>query len=138
MHFADHAALKKSGRNFVCSECPKRVAQLRRCREDKWDFTSEDSNIFPIRIHDGGGLYGFCPGKVTGDHEAITIFEIMTVACEQKVLLNAGGLSDQPGWFVQLLAWFGPNYDDQKFMKKARMVLGSDDGPKGALKKGKK
>jgi len=49
------------------------------------------------------------------------------VACEQKVLLNSGGISDQPGWFIELLSWFAPNYDMQKFMQKARMVLGTDD-----------
>jgi len=59
----------------------------------------------------------------------------MTVACEQKALLNGGGIADQPGWFIQLLSWFGPNYDDQKFVKKARMILGNDEGNKSALKK---
>jgi len=51
----------------------------------------------------------------------------MTVAAEQKALLNAGGIADQPSWFIELLAWFAPNYDLQRFMQKARMILGSDE-----------
>jgi hypothetical protein len=80
--------------------------------------------IFPIRIEEGGGLYGFCPAKVTWDQEAISIFEIMTVCVEQKTLLVGGGIADQPGWFISLLSWFGPAYDTNKFISRARMVLG--------------
>jgi len=134
LHFADHAALKKQGRNFVCAGCPEQVQKIRRCREDRWDFTAEDANIFPIKIHEGGGLYGFCPGKATWDHEATFLFEVMTVACEQKALLNSGGIADQPTWFIQQLSWFGPDYDRQKFISKARMVLGTDEG-KGMQRK---
>lgn len=52
----------------------------------------------------------------------------MIIAVEQKTLLVQGGLADQPGWFIKLLAWFGPAYDLQKFISRARMVLG--DGEK--------
>jgi len=108
------------------------VQKIRRCREDRWDFTAEDAQIFPIKIEDGGGLYGFCPGKVTRDQESAFLFELMTVACEQKVLLVAGGIADQPGWFIKLLAWFAPRYAMQNFTQKAQMVLGKgDDKPKG-------
>lgn len=85
--------------------------------------------VFPIKIHEEGGLYGFCPAKATWDHEAISLYEIMTVATEQKALLNSGGIADQPGWFISMLSWFGPAYDRQKFVSRAKMVLGdgSDD-----------
>lgn len=86
-----------------------------------------------MRVHEGGGLYGFCPGKATWDQEAVTIFEVMTVATEQKALLNAGGIAAQPGWFINLLSWFGPAYDMQKFVQKARLVMG--DGSKKVGKK---
>lgn len=103
------------------------MQKLRRCREDKWDFTAKDSNIFPIKIEEGGGLYGFCPAKVTWDQEAISIFELMTVATEQKKLLVHGGIADQPGWFISLLSWFVPEYDLRKFQQRVKMVLGDDD-----------
>lgn len=50
----------------------------------------------------------------------------MVVAVEQKQLLIPGGLSEQPSWFVTLLAWFGPAYDFLKFMSRVKMVLGDD------------
>lgn len=106
------------------------MQKLRRCREDKWDFTAKDSNVFPIKIEEGGGLYGFCPAKVTWDQEAISIFELMTVAVEQKKLLVQGGIADQPGWFVGLLSWFAPEYDLRKFQHRVKMVLGDDETPK--------
>ena len=77
-----------------------------------------------MQIQEGGGLYSFCPGKVTWDYEAANLFEVMTVAVEQKKLLTSGGISDQPGWFITLLAWFGPAYDTLKFAARAKMILG--------------
>lgn len=120
--------MAKKGRTFNCTSCPEAVQKLRRCREDRWDFTAKDSNVFPVRIQEGGGLYGFCPAKATWDHEAINLFELMTLAVEHKAMLVSGGLADQPGWFISLLAWFGPAYDLQKFVSRAKMVLG--DGEK--------
>lgn len=77
-------------------------------------------------VHKGGGLYGFCPGKATWDHEATSLFELMVVTVEHKAMLVTGGLADQPGWFVKLLAWFGPAYRTKDFISKARMVLGEE------------
>jgi hypothetical protein len=126
LHFADQRKLAKQGRSFKCEGCPERVQKIRRCRENRWDFTAEDHMIFPLRISEGGGLYGFCPGKVTWDHEAANLFEILVVAVEQKKLLVSGGIADQPGWFINMLAWFGPAYDQHKFISRAKMVLGDD------------
>lgn len=139
LHFADHGKLAKKGRSFKCEGCPEAVQKIRRCREDRWDFTAEDSNVFPIQVHEGGGLYGFCPGKATWDHEATSLFELMTVAVEQKTLLVEGGLANQPHWFVSFLSWFGPTYDEQKFISRARMILGDGGNskqPTGTKKQG--
>ena len=136
LQFADHEQLKQKGRNFTCQGCPTRTQELRRCREDRWDFTSEDGNQFPIRIHEGGGLHGFCPGKATRDPEASSLFELLTVACEMKALLVSGGIADQPGWFIAQMAWFGPDYSRQLFVSRARMVLGDDSKGKVGTKPG--
>lgn len=50
----------------------------------------------------------------------------MIVAVEQKAMLVEGGLGAQPTWFISFLAWFGPAYDTQKFISRAKMVLGDD------------
>jgi len=120
------------GRTFDCKKCPLATQKLRRCREDRWDFTAADSNIFPVRISEGGGLYGFCPAKSTWNQEAIGLFELMVVAVEQKVLLLGGGITDQPTWFVSFLAWFGPAYDSQKFISRAKMILGDEQSNKNS------
>lgn len=135
MQYADQAELSKKGRNFNCAKCPKNIQKLRRCWEPRWDFTAEDHNIFPIRIHEGGGLYGFCPSKATRDHEAVFLFETLVIACEQKALLVAGGIADQPYWFIEQLSWFATEFDKQKFISKARMILGDGSSSKTSNKK---
>jgi len=124
LQFANHTALAKKGRNFNCAKCPQVVQDKRRCWEDRYDFTAEDSNIFPIRIHEGGSLFGFCPAKVTRDSEAIFLFNTLIVACETGAMLTDGGISRQPRWFIHLLSWFLPAYDTSKFMQKAQMIMG--------------
>lgn len=104
------------------------MQKLRRCREDRWDFTAKDGNVFPIRIHDGGGLYGFCPAKAGRDHTTASLFELLVVCAETKQLLSAGGIVDQPWWFINLASWFLPTYDLHKFTNRVRMVMG--DGSK--------
>jgi hypothetical protein len=39
-------------------------------------------------------------------------------------MLKAGGLEDQPMWFIELLGWFIPRMDSLKFASKANMILG--------------
>jgi len=128
LEFADHVQLKKKGRNFQCVGCPKNIQKLRRCREDRWDFTEDDASFFPIRIHEGGGFYGFCPGKATWDQEAVFLFKLLVVSFEQKALLVAGGIADQPAWFIEQLGWFVTAYDSNKFTSRARMILGEGGG----------
>lgn len=68
--------------------------------------------------------YPWCPGKATWDREAVSIFNILKVAAETGSLWQAGGIADQPHWFVDLLAWFLPSYNDLKFNSRARSILG--------------
>lgn len=108
--------------------------EARRCREDRWDFTEADGAAFPLYIqrHDKGTgeLYGFCPSKVARDDPAtVALFRILMIAADTGVMLKAGGIEDQPDWFVELLGWLMPRLDIAKFASKAQMVLGSSSSP---------
>jgi hypothetical protein len=124
LSFADHGKLKAQGRSFDCATCPARIQTLRRCREDRDDFTAEDSAVFPIYIEKGGTLFGFCPGKATWDHEAVALYRLLIVAAHTGMMLDKGSLSEQTDYWIELLAWFLPFYDNQKFVSRARMILG--------------
>ena len=127
MQFMDQAELKKSGRNFNCESCKPKIQKLRRCEEDRFDFDTKDGSIWPMRLHEGGGMYGFCPAKARWDNEALSIYNLLIVCCETKQLLYAGGIAEQPGWFVDLLSWFVTRYDENKFYSRARSILGSNN-----------
>lgn len=129
MTFADLEDLKKSGRNYICKGCPKKVQKLRRCREDRDDFTSKDGSVFPMQVHPGGTEFGFCPAKATWDTEVKSVLGLLVVAAETGVMLEPGGLGDQPKWWVDILSWFLPAYDKAKFLNRVRMVVG-DGKPK--------
>lgn len=126
--FADHAKLKKEGRHFDCSTC--KVAKLRRCKEDRWDFTDKDANIFPMYVHQGGELYGFCPAKATWDSWTVTMYRALVCAVSTGAQWQSGGISEQPEWWIDLLSWFSTQYDMTNFSRKARMVLGDGDKAK--------
>jgi len=101
--------------------------------EDRDDFEApKDGSFWPIRIQEGGNLYQFCPGKATWDISATLMFKALIVAVETGTLWQAGGIKDQPGWFMDLLGWFAPMYDNVKFSSRARQFLGGakDGGPK--------
>lgn len=135
LSYADHAELKSQGRNFNCAKCPIATQKARRCHEPRWDFDEKDDPmIFPLYIHKGGNLYGFCPAKATWDGESRWLYSTLTVAADTGAMLTQGGIEDQPAWFVELLAWFLPVYDQIKFASKARMVLG--DGKDKGRKNG--
>jgi hypothetical protein len=115
--------------SFNCLTCRDRVKKLRRCKEDREDFTFEkDGNPWPIQIDKGGETYGFCPGKVTWRVENSDLLRLLIVGAETGVMIRGGGLADQPSWWIDLLGWFIPKYDAIKFASKARQVLG--DGSK--------
>lgn len=130
LSFADHARLKKSGRSFDCQNCPKAIQSLRRCREDREDFTEADGSLWPMYIEKGGDLFSFCPGKATWDHEAVGLFRLLLVSAETGKLYESGGLADQPDWWIEMSSWFLRRYDDAKFSSRVRAVLGDSEGGK--------
>jgi len=128
LQFANHSELKKQGRNFDCSSCPLRIQKLRRCHEDRWDFTEDDAAFFPMSVEKGGAMYGFCPAKVNWDNEATTLFNTLVVALEYGKLFTNTDLINQPSWSVDLLAWFAVTYKQRMFISRAQMVLGDGGG----------
>lgn len=112
---------------------------MRRCKEDRWDFSEEDSNVFPMYVHQGGTLYGFCPAKATWDNESTELYKTLIVSRECGIMLTKGGLLEQPAWFIDVLSWFTTRYDHEKFASRARMILGDGkDTAKGQNKNGSK
>lgn len=95
-----------------------------------------DSNVFPMYVHKGGTLYGFCPAKATWDNEATELYKTLIVSRECGIMIANGGILDQPAWFIDLLSWFTTRYDHEKFVSRARMVLGDGKPSKGNLKNG--
>jgi len=71
-------------------------------------------------------MYGFCPAKATwpGPDSVLSKFKALTIAAISKNLLYAGGIVDQPSWFIDNLMWFLPKYEQVIFMTKAKMILG--------------
>jgi hypothetical protein len=100
------------------------VQKLRRCKEERWDFTEKDGNFFPIHITDSGAPFGFCPGKATWDQEVMEMFKVYQISAETGNLWVEGGIADQPDWFIDVLGWFISRYDQLKFMSRARAILG--------------
>jgi hypothetical protein len=137
--FADHAKLKADGRNFNCADCPTHIQKLRRCREDREDFTEADGSVWPMYVEKGGELYGFCPSKATWDPHLAETFRLLVITSETGVMLSSGGIVDQPDWYVEALGWFLPRYQQTKLGMYAKSFLG-DGRPKSkagkALKHG--
>jgi len=124
--FADTAALKKSGRSFNCETCPSNIQRIRKCREPRWDFTSEDSNIFPIYIQKGGPTFSFCPSKVArDDYETSELYRTLVLCAEMKQFPYEGGMLEQPDWLIEQLMWFLTRYDDIKFTSRMSRVFGN-------------
>lgn len=114
---------------FNCASCPIETQNLRRCREERWDFTYKDGGLFPIYVEQGGNAYSFCPGKATWDRESLFLYQALVVSAETGIMLEQGSLVEQPEWWVELLAWFIPAYSDSRFFGRARAILG--DGKDG-------
>lgn len=124
LHFAD-----AGGPNFDCSKCIPRVKKLRRCEEEREDFSEKDNaGLWPMVVSKGGPGFGFCPGKATWTKSNIELYRLLVIASDTGNLWNAGGLGDQPVWFVELLGWFLPRYNDLRFYSRAKAILG--DGSK--------
>lgn len=107
-----------------CSKCPDRVKRLRRCDEDRWDFTVTDGSMWPMRVTKHGELYGFCPAKSTWDARVVGYYNALVVACETGCQWSLGGIDVQPAWWIDLLAWFSPSYNELRFAHRARAILG--------------
>lgn len=88
-------------------------------------------------VSKGGSGFGFCPGKATWSAVNVQMFQLLTVSAETGNMFNAGGLSDQPTWFIDSLAWFLARYNDLKFYSRARAILG-DGTTKGTSAHGNK
>lgn len=112
---------------FDCSTCKASTKKVRRCAEDRLDFTDKDGVQFPIYAQKGGELYGFCPGKATWDGRYMRLFKVMVIAAETGAMMKSGGIEDQPDWFIDLLGWFLPRFDHIKFSTKAQAVLGDKE-----------
>lgn len=83
-----------------------------------------DGGMWPLQIHPGGLKHSFCPAKATWDNEAKRTFELLTVSAETGAMLVEGGISKQPDWWVEMLAWFLPAYDRSRFYQRVRSVIG--------------
>lgn len=86
-------------------------------------------------INQGGELYSFCPGKATWDQSLVSLFRLLVLAAETGVMLERGGLNDQPSWFIEQASWFIPRYHDYKFNSRMTRVMGSVNA-KGVLGNG--
>jgi hypothetical protein len=82
-----------------------------------------------MRVHEGGGLYGFCPGKATTDQDALLVYRALLVCDRTGANWQEGGIADQPTWWIELVSDFLPRIDDMRFYSRARAILG--DSSKG-------
>lgn len=109
---------------------------MRRCREDREDFTEKDGAIWPMVIDRGGETFSFCPSKASWDRHAVQIFQLLMLAAETgNTQYTKGGLVDQPEWWIAELSWFVPRYKMIQFISRAKLILG--DGSKGVRGGGK-
>ena len=125
MKFADHAALKKSGRNFDCSKCEKAVKKLRKCESDREDFTPKDGSLWPIRLSRGGPAFSYCPGKATWDEGAAEALRLLETTYFLRQPLFEGSFMDQPWWYAEFIYEYLPVYDDMRENNKQRAMWGS-------------
>ncbi len=100
---------------------------LRRCLDEREDFTAEDGSIFPIQITKGGGLYGFCPAKVTWDQQLVSIYRILVLCSETNQMPNGKPILEQDPEFLDLIGWFIPTYKSLRFAQNAQILLGKPD-----------
>jgi hypothetical protein len=101
---------------------------MRRCHEDREDFDLKDGSIWPMYVSKGGALFGFCPGKATWDPHTFNIYRSLVICAETGALWEEGGISSQPSWFIELLGWFLPRYNDLRFYSRAKSILGDGKG----------
>lgn len=112
-------------KKFNCEKCPTRTQKLRRCREDREDFSVKDGPFWPMNIFQGGSEYGFCPGKATWDIELISEFRELCLIAEMNQFPDGKPINEQPIWLVDVVSWFLPKYKAMITARNMNMILGS-------------
>lgn len=82
-------------------------------------------------VNEGGTLYGFCPGKVTWDHNIVGLYKILVIVAETGIMPNGDSLLEQEERLIDVLFWFIPAYKKHQFNSNAEMIFGSDKQSKG-------
>jgi hypothetical protein len=136
LHFANPATMAKQGRKFTCSKCPEQVKKLRRCREDRENFTQKDGALWPMSVLKGGTTYGFCPAKSTWDHALVNWYNILVIVAETGQIPDGKPLVEQDAEFIEVLAWFLPRYQQLRFAQNAEIILGGSETSKKVGKGG--
>jgi hypothetical protein len=103
------------------------VQKIRRCKEDRDDFTRSDGSLWPMPIQKGGPSYGFCPGKATWSIEAAELLGIIELTYFTKSLYYPGSISEQPSWYVELIKDLLPFYESSKAAHKHSAMWGGGD-----------
>ena len=75
-------------------------------------------------IENPNSTYPFCPGKATWDPRIASLYNSLIITAYTGKMVEGGGINAQPGWYVDLLAWFLIAYDNAKFHARAKSVLG--------------
>lgn len=78
----------------------------------------------------GGLTFGFCPAKATWDTEAVSLFQLLVTCTETGAMLESGGLNEQPYWWIELVSWFAPMYNERRFANRVRAIGESFKGKK--------
>jgi hypothetical protein len=122
---------------YRCHKCPDSVKAIRRCQESRTDFTDEDGVIWPMRVQDGGALFSFCPGKATWYADASLLYNALMLCAETSTHWETGGLAVQPIWWIDLVSWFVPRYNESRFYSRAKAILGDGKGASNGSQQGK-
>lgn len=131
LQFAEPDRVKQ----FNCDKCDAKVKKLRKCDSDRWDYTVEDGNLWPIFIQKNGEGFGFCPAKATKDIRLVMWFNSLRITAETGKMHFSGPLEDQPSWYLELLGYFLYCYNEYRFYSRAKAILG-DGKSTGASKNG--
>jgi hypothetical protein len=106
--------------------------KLRRCKEDREDFTNKDGNFWPIQIEKGGGpSFSFCPGKATWSEDAAEAMRLIETTYFLKQPLFPGCFFDQPWWYGELIDECLPLYEIHRENAKQRQMWGGGDTKAG-------
>lgn len=90
--------------------------------------------MFPIQIRPGGAEFSYCPGKARWEPRYNDMFRMLVLATELQKLPYDGGLFEQPDWWIELASWFVPLYNQEKFISRARSILGDGNTTAAGIK----